>query len=339
MEVSRVLFLIDIINEENKVKSQEIKNKIVEKELKYKMVFFDTIKTESIGMAKLDHITTLYNKIKNSDIIYYIADYEIEKYYQDRPFTSLINYSNELNKKIYNFSFNCKDEFILLLTDIDEVNFNKLINFRLENIDLKYKVYEVNINEKNLQNKPIDDDVYIKLNTCNKVYVISDKLYDTNIICKKGYELIRHAGLKNKPMESYYIYNEGIKKINSKGDEEIMEDMKTITICGSTKQKDQILKLKNILENKGYRVFTPEFDVKSPNECVMFSIHKVKMDSSDLIYFLLKPLSDISHQAGTGMQKEIQYAIRQEKDIRFVTPEEIEFMSSEETTNIACNQN
>jgi ribosomal protein S4E len=103
MEVSRVLFLIDITNEENKVKSQEIKNKIVEKELKYKMVFFDTIKTESIGMAKLDHISTLYNKIKDSDIIYYIADYEIEKYYQDRPFASLINYSNELNKKNIQF--------------------------------------------------------------------------------------------------------------------------------------------------------------------------------------------------------------------------------------------
>ena len=96
---------------------------------------------------------------------------------------------------------------------------------------------------------------------------------------------------------------------------------------------------KTILENKGYRVFTPEFDVKSPNECVMFSIHKVKMDSSDIIYFLLKPLTDISHQAGTGMQKEIQYAIRQEKNIRFITPEEIDFLSSKENTDIVCNQN
>lgn len=339
MEMSRALFLIDILYEENKTKCQEIKNKIVEAELKSKLVLFDTINRNSIGTVKLDYISNLYDKIQKSDTIYYIADYDIEKYYHDRPFSSLIDYSIDINKDIHFYPFNCREEFIVLLTDVEENNFNKLIDFRLENVDLKYKVYEININENNLQNKTIDDDVYIKLNECNKVYIISDKLYNDKIICKEGYELVRHASLKNKPMESFYISNEGIKKINNRGEENNMEDMKTITICGSTKQKDQILKLKTILENKGYRVFTPEFDVKSPNECVMFSIHKVKMDSSDIIYFLLKPLTDISHQAGTGMQKEIQYAIRQEKNIRFITPEEIDFLSSKENTDIVCNQN
>lgn len=337
MEMSRALFLIDILYEENKTMCREIKNKIVETELKSKLVLFDTINRNSISMVKLGHISNLYDKINKSDTIYYIADYDIEKYYHKRPFSSLIDYSIDINKTIHFYPFNCREESIILLTDVKENNFNKLIDFRLENVDSTYKVYEININENNLQNKPIDDDVYIKLNECNKIYIISDKLYDDKIICKEGYELVRHASLKNKPMELFYISNEGIKKINNKGKDENMEDMKTITICGSTNQKEQIVKLKSILEYKGYRVFTPEFDVKSPNECVMFSIHKVKMDSSDIIYFLLKPLTDISHQAGTGMQKEIQYAIRQEKNIRFITPEEIDFLSSKENSDVVCN--
>lgn len=207
-------------------------------------------------------------------------------------------------------------------------------------------MYAKNLQEvKNIQNKLIEDEIVeideinaeemrlIKLDHITKLYdmiKISDKVYYiTDIDIEKDFDkrvisgLVKYAKGIGKDMRTYILKEKENKEVEEMEEEKEMEDMKTITICGSTKQKSQILELKIMLEAKGYRVFTPEFDVKSPNECVMFSIHKVKMDASDIVYFLLKPRDGLSHEAGTGMQREIQYAIRQEKEIRFVSPEEI----------------
>lgn len=101
------------------------------------------------------------------------------------------------------------------------------------------------------------------------------------------------------------------------------KESKMITICGSTKQKDQILELKAMLEAKGYGVLTPEFNVKTMSESIAFAIHKAKIDVSDTVYFLLKPKDGLGHSAGNGMQREIRYCIQQEKEIVFVSPDEI----------------
>lgn len=101
------------------------------------------------------------------------------------------------------------------------------------------------------------------------------------------------------------------------------KDYKMITICGSTKQKDQILELKALLEAKGYSVLTPEFNVKTMSESIAFTIHKAKIDVSEAVYFLLKPKDGLGHSAGNGMQREIRYCIQQEKEIVFVSPDEI----------------
>lgn len=101
------------------------------------------------------------------------------------------------------------------------------------------------------------------------------------------------------------------------------KESKMITICGSTKQKDQILELKAMLEAKGHGVLTPEFNVKTMSESIAFAIHKAKMDVSDVVYFLLKPKDGLGHSAGIGMQREIRYCIQQEKEIVFVSPDEI----------------
>lgn len=101
------------------------------------------------------------------------------------------------------------------------------------------------------------------------------------------------------------------------------EKPKMVTICGSTKQKDQIMELKAMLEAKGYGVLTPEFNVKTISESIAFTIHKAKIDVSDAVYFLLKPKKGFGHEAGSGLQREIKYCILQEKEMVFVSPEEI----------------
>jgi len=87
--------------------------------------------------------------------------------------------------------------------------------------------------------------------------------------------------------------------------------MRTLTICGSMRNYNQMLAAANIMTKEGWLVFMPfVLKVDDPEmDEELQAIHRKKIDKSDAILVLGKP--------GDSTYEEISYAKALGKDIRY----------------------
>lgn len=97
--------------------------------------------------------------------------------------------------------------------------------------------------------------------------------------------------------------------------------MKVITICGSLKFKDKIIKIALQLELEGNIVLTPIFPINNEevsfteDELIMLGkMHKEKIRLSDLIF-----VADVNGYIGNRTESEIEFAKSLNKEILFYT--------------------
>ncbi len=101
--------------------------------------------------------------------------------------------------------------------------------------------------------------------------------------------------------------------------------MKTITLCGSTRFKDQFEKANAYLTLKGNIVISLGFFEKSegveitPEQAELFGeIHLKKIDMSDEIFVI-----DVDGYIGESTRSEIDYAIKKGKVVNYFSDSEL----------------
>ena len=107
---------------------------------------------------------------------------------------------------------------------------------------------------------------------------------------------------------------------------------KIITICGSMKFKDIMLKEYDRLSNKGYIVFLPilNLDTENNNDSEFsLNLHKQKIDLSDIVYIINE-----DNYIGKSTSKELEYAKLKNKVIMFYYHKETLFNTSIEYKSI-----
>lgn len=98
---------------------------------------------------------------------------------------------------------------------------------------------------------------------------------------------------------------------------------KIITLCGSTKFKNQFHIEEKRLTLEGYivlsvHVFSHSGDkelINPETKKMLIELHKHKIDLSDEIYII-----NVDSYIGDGLNDEIQYAIKTNKKIKYMTP-------------------
>ena len=103
--------------------------------------------------------------------------------------------------------------------------------------------------------------------------------------------------------------------------------MKIITLCGSTKFKQEFLNVNKWLTLQGNVVITVGLFGQVDNEPIfpeekilLDEIHKVKIDLADEIFVI-----DINGYIGNSTKNEIEYANSKNKKIRFFSSEKSDF--------------
>ena len=107
-----------------------------------------------------------------------------------------------------------------------------------------------------------------------------------------------------------------------------MADYKVITLCGSTKFKDEFIKAQKELTLKGYIVISPclfaqSGDKEALNDDIremLDDMHKRKIDMSDAIMVI-----DVGDYIGESTKKEIEYAKSQGKFVYFYNHPEFHY--------------
>ncbi len=98
--------------------------------------------------------------------------------------------------------------------------------------------------------------------------------------------------------------------------------MKVITVCGSMKFKEKILKVSNELALKGYCVLQPVYSInkniiRTDDEHKMLEKeHQKRIDMSDAIYVV-----NVDNYIGKHTRMEINYAIKNNKEIIYYVNE------------------
>lgn len=102
-----------------------------------------------------------------------------------------------------------------------------------------------------------------------------------------------------------------------------MSDVKVVTLCGSTRFKDEFKKIEERLTLEGMAVFSLCFFEKSEGievteeQARLFEeIHYKKIDLSDEIFVI-----NVNGYIGESTKKEIDYAILNNKHINFYSQE------------------
>ena len=90
-----------------------------------------------------------------------------------------------------------------------------------------------------------------------------------------------------------------------------------VTICASLKQKDDILYYKELFEDYGYTVLTPELNVKNPDIRLMNEIHKFKISKSDIVLIISKNKDNVV--LGNSVTNEYDHANSLKKIILIVS--------------------
>ena len=107
-----------------------------------------------------------------------------------------------------------------------------------------------------------------------------------------------------------------------------MTDYKVITLCGSTKFKDEFIKAQKELTLKGYIVISPCLFAQSGDEEalnadireMLDAMHRRKIDMSDAIMVI-----DVGDYIGESTKKEIEYAKSQGKFVYFYNHPEFHY--------------
>ena len=99
--------------------------------------------------------------------------------------------------------------------------------------------------------------------------------------------------------------------------------MKKITLCGSTKFKNDFLEWNARLTLQGYLVYTvglfghhDKIELTKNEKIKLDVLHFNKIDNSDGIFVI-----DVDNYVGESTHREIEYAKSKNKDIRFLTEE------------------
>ena len=100
-------------------------------------------------------------------------------------------------------------------------------------------------------------------------------------------------------------------------------ERKRITLCGSTRFKDQFLEVNKRLTLQGHVVYSVAFfghadDVPLTEEQkeLIDDVHKRKIDGSDEIFVV-----DVGGYWGSSTQSEISHAIKTGKEVRYMSEE------------------
>lgn len=103
---------------------------------------------------------------------------------------------------------------------------------------------------------------------------------------------------------------------------------KVITLCGSSKFKDDFKRVQNLLSLAGNIVLSPLFFNQSGNECIwegmdedtvhekikmLGDMHKRKIDMADEIFVI-----NVSGYIGEATKSEIEYAIKTGKKVNYL---------------------
>jgi hypothetical protein len=136
-------------------------------------------------------------------------------------------------------------------------------------------------------------------------------------------EYISVAG--DKPPYATVYRREGDNYIKIKGPS---KKYPVVTLCGSTKFKDEFIKVQRVLSLKGYIVISVglfghsdgEFNTVITDEIkeLLDDVHKAKIDLSDEIFVV-----DVGGYVGTSTANEIRYAIETSKTVRYLSEEDI----------------
>ena len=99
------------------------------------------------------------------------------------------------------------------------------------------------------------------------------------------------------------------------------KDIKIITLCGSTKYKLWFEYITRILTLEGYIVIQPGvfahadgIEITDEQKINLDELHKRKIDMCDLVVFL-----NVDNYIGTSTQSELDYSIKNNKLILFLT--------------------
>lgn len=133
------------------------------------------------------------------------------------------------------------------------------------------------------------------------MYVVYNDLYDNRKLCE---ELRTNYEMKKK------------KEISAKPE--------IITLCGSTRFKDEFLKVMRRLTLEGKIVIPPGVfghsdggEVSEEQKKMLDELHFRKIDISDGIYVI-----DINGYIGESTRREIEYATKNEKFVRYYSREQ-----------------
>ena len=110
---------------------------------------------------------------------------------------------------------------------------------------------------------------------------------------------------------------------------------KIVTLCGSTKFKDDFFKANERLTLLGYIVLSVGFFMHSDSRSIepqvkeqLDDLHKRKIDISDSIFVL-----NVGGYIGESTQSEITYALSQGKDVEYLEPVD-EYVNIKERTTL-----
>ena len=229
-----------------------------------------------------------------------------------------------------------KDYFVVELTPLNE-NYNiryyfdsnkKLIDYYIDityENGVEYKIpYYVDL-YLDIIHYPSSDEVTLydedELELALKNKIISKK--DYNMAYRVGNRLLKE--IKNKSNKYFNIDASRYidKYFNSKN-----SNYKVITLCGSTKFKDEFLKVQKDLTLKGNIVISVGlFGHSGDNEvweykddgtytktkAMLDDMHKRKIDMSDEIYVI-----NVGGYIGESTKEEIEYAIKQGKKVNYL---------------------
>lgn len=99
----------------------------------------------------------------------------------------------------------------------------------------------------------------------------------------------------------------------------MLGNFKVVTLCGSTKFKDEFIKVQQDLTLKGYivlslNIFTHSDDKELTNEDILMlsKMHMEKINISDEIFVI-----DVDGYIGTATRNEISYAIQRNIPIKY----------------------
>ena len=95
-----------------------------------------------------------------------------------------------------------------------------------------------------------------------------------------------------------------------------------VTICCSTRYRDEIIKLYNELTKRGYVVLadlTDHNDQLNFDKVMVDQMHLHKIDIADKVFFLLK-----DNHMGESVSKEFEYAKNKSKSIYIVELKEVQ---------------